>query len=479
MSESEHSNVNRVTLYRDDCANVLTTLDANSVDAIVTDPPAGIGFMGREWDHHKGGRAQWIAWLTGILREGLRVLKPGGHAVVWALPRTSHWTATAVEDAGFEIRDVLQFLFSTGFPKSLDISKSLDRQAGAEREVVDWQEPFGREGRSYGHYTEDGKKMCVGFDNLKYGSRRQGQNLCAVTAPATPAAQQWAGWGSALKPSAEFWILARKPLSEPTLAENVLRWGTGGLNIDACRIPVGSETIKPSVKFDGCVHFASFEGGDRPWIHDRMSAGMPIQEYQPHSSGRFPAHTLHDGSAPVLAEFAKAGERVSKWGKTHKEELTGNETISFIGSKRNLESCNKYTGDTGSAARFFACCPPDDDDLADLPPFVYLPKPSKRDRNEGLHTDISRNFHPTVKSTPLMSWFIRLVTPPQGIVLDPFMGSGSTGKAAVRGGWAFIGIEQDSEYFAIAERRIAHAGQPPRIVTRATPPVSNTQLSLF
>jgi hypothetical protein len=216
------------TLYLGDCLEVMRELPAESVDAVVTDPPAGISFMNREWDHHKGGRDAWVAWMTEVMGECYRLLKPGGHILVWALPRTSHWTGWAIESAGFEPRDKIIHCFASGFPKSLDVSKAIDRAAGAERPVLrerNWHDPMDTPFRT--HYGGDGP---------------DGQPPVNVTAPATDDAKRWDGWGTSLKPAYEDWWLARKPL-RGTVAANVLAYGTGALNIDGTRIPGGSRPL--------------------------------------------------------------------------------------------------------------------------------------------------------------------------------------------------------------------------------------------
>ena len=191
-------------LYHADCLEMLKTLESNSVDAVITDPPAGIAFMSKDWDKDKGGRDKWIAWMTEVMTECNRVLKHGGHAIVWALPRTSHWTAMAIEDAGFEIRDVIHHIFNQGFSKSMNVGKALDKKLGNEREVV---------GKSKRHNSKE-------FGGEKYG-KYQGGVPCA-----TKGKSEWEGWGTHLKPAAEHWILARKPIAEKTIVEQVLKTGT-------------------------------------------------------------------------------------------------------------------------------------------------------------------------------------------------------------------------------------------------------------
>lgn len=196
-------------------------LRENSVDSMVTDPPAGIGFMGKAWDGDRGGRDDWVGSMANTFRECLRVLKPGAHALVWALPRTSHWTATALEDAGFEIRDIITHHFGSGFPKSLDVGKAIDRAAGVEREVIGMRPRF-PDG------TRGARPRPEKFTNRYARGMADLGGLVEVTAPATDAAKQWQGWGTALKPASEHWILARAPLAESTIASNVLKFGTGG-----------------------------------------------------------------------------------------------------------------------------------------------------------------------------------------------------------------------------------------------------------
>lgn len=639
-------------LINDDCLTALKGLAPNSIDALVTDPPAGISFMGKDWDKDKGGREPWIAWMTEVMAECLRVMKPGAHGLVWAIPRTSHWTATALENAGFEVRDVVTHLFGSGFPKSLDISKAIDKAAGAKREVVGINKNVIRDSKVEG-----------GSD---YGGFTKAD--ASITAPATDEAKQWQGFGTALKPSNERWvlvrkplsavplndivqethlnlgalcqlssatfagiistsnqhellgeqdfvpwpaavlntisnvgwlelmdtfrsreeaktflnivllwndflgvnleslntsttktvsdlitelktlnswlsmnmresttqgetnqngvsssaciagtilseslarlqniltpfvranvslgaslqvsrklqllpvegavtkapfsedyILVRKPLSEKTVAANVLKHGVGGINIDGCRIGTGYD------RTHGGIRKASHESNP-----ETFQTGMD-QHARP-TGGRFPAnlllsHTLFcdtecTDDCPVKMLDEQSG--VLKSGALASDCYTkdrSNESM-FAGDGKFKHS--GYKADTGGASRFF-----------------YVAKASKKDRNEGLEgmaekviarsneaiakekrgeqiTDDdkrfggmsagkSQNHHPTVKSTKLMEYLITLVTPPGGTVLDCFMGSGSTGKAARGLGFSFVGIEREKEYFEIAEKRI-------------------------
>ena len=223
-----------IKLMFGDCLEKMGEIESNSVDSIVTDPPAGISFMGKEWDHHKGGRDEWIKWMQSIAIEALRVIKPGGHALVWTIPRTSHWTATAWENAGFEVRDSIAHVFGSGFPKSANISKNIDKAAGAERKVISEIK------------TKSGGMAHISKTNAEHGFRPSAynghsldddaKNVIQQTEPATNEAKQWDGWGTALKPAREDWLLLRKPLGEKTIAANVLKYGAGAINIDKTKV---------------------------------------------------------------------------------------------------------------------------------------------------------------------------------------------------------------------------------------------------
>jgi len=399
-------------LHLGDCLVTLKTLPDNSVDSIVCDPPYGLSFMGKRWDYDVPSVEVWA--------ECLRVLKPGGHLLAFAGTRTQHRMAVRIEDAGFEIRDMIAWVYGSGFPKSLDVSKAIDKAAGAEREVVGKQQ------------RHEGRQFAEGASGFARG-------VINITAPATPEARQWAGWGTALKPALEPITVARKPLTG-TVAENVLEHGTGALNIDGCR--VGNEAM-PKTKSTGVLvsENGSMSGGN----YARFSAG--------HAEGRWPANLVHDGSDEVVGLFPNTG--------ASKASMRG---VGLTGADKKVygkgdPAFDTLRGHNDNAARFF-----------------YSPKASKRDRDEGLddfttttkagsgalrdgnrETQPRANVHPTVKPTDLMRYLCRLVTPPGGVVLDPFMGSGSTGKAAVLEGFRFIGCELSPEYMAIANARIAHA----------------------
>ena len=420
-------------LLNGDCLEQLKKLPSNSIDSVVTDVPAGISFMNKKWDDDKGGRDHWIKWMSEVFEEVLRVLKPGAYGLVWTLPRTSHWTGIALEDAGFEIRDQISHLFGSGFPKSYNIGKAVDKKLGNDREEI---------GKNPNHRKLTTTNGMVGEPHSGDGIKTKGTS-------------QWEGFGSGLKPSREDWWLCRKPLSEKTIVDNVLKWGVGGINIDGSRIE-----IKENVDFDNVI---------KTKIQDTevYNLGLNNKENE-HSAynkqGRFPSHTLHDGSEEVLEEFAKAG--VSKGGKgvrgigKQKQQLYGGGK-GYLSEKMITGQTIGYDDGGGTPARFFYCS-----------------KPSTKERNMGMDEfeekriegrDIGqdernvphkkrispqKNNHPTIKSVKLMNYLINLVTPPNGIVLDPFMGSGTTGISSLLNGNRFIGIEMEEEYIKIAEARI-------------------------
>ncbi len=397
-------------LLNGDCLDVLAWIEPNSIDALVTDPPAGISFMNKEWDHNKGGREQWVTWMTSAMKQAHAAMKPGAHGLIWALPRTSHWTATALGDAGFEVRDVITHLFGSGFPKSLNVSKAIDKAAGAEREVT-------RQGKT------KSAEFAGKFDQAGSNEREKRDN------PATDSAKQWDGWGTALKPASEHWILVRKPLSEKTVAANVLKWGTGAINIDASRIAAQDLNPTATQKDFNAMGYGGANG----------TGGVPIYNMQ----GRFPAnlvlsHSPHCEDEQCDLECAvKMLDMQSgtlKSGQLKQGHKRGDGPNVAYGGGGVVTGT--YGGDSGGASRFFYCA-----------------KISSSERNAGCEV----NGHPTVKSKKLMSYLIKMVTPPNGTVLDPFMGSGSTGVAAKECGFDFIGIEKEAEYFEIAKKRIGHA----------------------
>jgi DNA modification methylase len=420
------------TLYHGDNRQILPTFAENSVDAIVTDPPYELGFMGKSWD------ASGVAFDPATWREALRVLKPGGHLIAFSGSRTYHRMAAAIEDAGFEIRDQIMWIYGSGFPKSHNIDKAIDKAAGAEREVV-------KTGFAYGISVG---QEAQGYRPADYVSKQLSNEAI------TREAKQWQGWGTALKPAHEPMVLARKPLIG-TVAANVMTYGTGGLNIDGAR--VGRADGDDSVAGSRTATFGTQE---------TESGGDGSGGWEQNTGGRWPANVIHDGSDEVVALFPSS-TNVSKGVRGRGSDIYANgkgfaNTLAEVGQEVGY-------GDSGSAARFFYCA-----------------KASKRDRNEGLDgfeaknngkmmrnanntseepsvgferfaTEPSANHHPTVKPTDLMRYLCRLITPPNGTVLDPFMGSGSTGKAAMYEGFKFIGVEMTDEYLPIAKARIEFA----------------------
>jgi site-specific DNA-methyltransferase (adenine-specific) len=446
-------------LHHGDCLDVLKTLADCSVDAIVTDPPYGLGkqpdpvkvmtawatqgyfevrgkgFMGKKWDAFV---PQPIIW-----KEVFRVLKPGGHLLAFAGTRTQDWMAMSLRFAGFEIRDMIAWVYGSGFPKSLDVSKAIDKMAGAEREVVGTRVSDG--GRSGGNNEfSDALNQSREFD---------------ITAPATEAAKQWEGWGTAIKPALEPITLARKP-PNGTIAANVLEHGTGGLNIGACRIGTEGATKRSHQEPYG-EGGRGDQGGSQNW-----RTGHKIEDI---NAGRWPANFIHDNSEEVLALFpSEAGGGFGVRGKGGSTYANGE---GFANTLSETGQTVGY-GDSGSAARFFYCAKASRDDRDEGCGALEVKAVHRYGQGLGEGHDpnapaMNRNPHPTVKPTDLMRYLCRLITPPNGIVLDPFTGSGSTGKAAMAEGFRFIGIEREAEYIEIARARISAEAEKPR------------QLSLF
>ena len=434
-----------------DCLEVMRGMDAASVDAIVTDPPYGLSFMGKDWDHGVPGVHFWEA--------ALHVAKPGTHLLAFGGTRTFHRLACAIEDAGWEIRDTMMWVYGSGFPKSLDVSKAIDKVNGETDRLLKftrWMRTTGLTAKEINdatgtfmgsHYLTDKTQPAIptvklwamlrplcglvpewvdrlverieaerevvgvrqgvpdtsrvraGFSGPAHSGEFAGATRdIPITAPATDLARKWSGWGTALKPAYEPIIVARKPLAG-TVAANVIQHGTGAINVDGCRIPSGGEACTGGAR-DGSSAKHTHEGWNRPWKHDPKACEAMARrkaEYEARSAqlGRWPANLIHDGSEEVV-------------------------------------------GPMGSAARFFYCA-----------------KASKADRDGG-------NAHPTVKPTALMRYLCRLVTPPGGVVLDPFAGSGSTGVACMREGLRFVGCELGERYAEVARARLQHAYALPR-----------------
>ena len=405
-----------------DCIQKLKELNDNSIDSIVTDPPYGLSFMGKKWDYDVPSQEIW--------EECYRVLKPGGHLLSFAGSRTYHRMAIRIEDAGFEIRDQIMWIYGSGFPKSMNIGLQLDKKLGNERELVERPKS---EQRPNADKNRDKNKDVGGFAMSDNKYKSVGNS-------------EWEGWGTALKPAHEPIVMARKPLSEKTVVDNVLEWGTGGINIDGSRIGTEQRTYKgmSSKKPEGAGTFR-----DDNWIPKDIENTV---------EGRFPANLIFDEEAGKILD-EQSGISKSTGGRSGNKEGVGQNGI-YNQYKGEVRDENPGLGDIGGASRFF-----------------YCPKAQKKDRNEGLDIVEQKNnrpigtaftkddnlfdqkvnnFHPTVKPTDLMAYLVRLVTPKGGVVLDPFMGSGSTGKACVREGMDFIGIEREKEYMEIAKTRIEH-----------------------
>ncbi len=424
-------------------------LGERTVDAVVCDPPYELGFMGKRWD------ATGIAYDVDLWRRVLRALKPGGHLLAFGGTRTYHRLACAIEDAGFEVRDSLHWLYGSGFPKSRNVSKDIDDGLGAERPVV---------GANPNHRAVSG---------MEYAGIYAGGNTGAavLTAPATPEAQRWDGWGTALKPAHEPIILARRPL-EGTIAGNVLAHGTGALNVDGCRIGDEVRWNHPVTGSDddGAVYELGMRGrGEGTLAEGRWPANVVLSH--DHACQQYPDQGNVWRCAPwcPVAELDRQSGQ-SRAGKTMKPRGRRPGGFGDVGADRGDSRPNgPQYGDAGGASRFFYCAKPSarerDFGCEALPVRTGGQLTDRSDGSAGLSSPRAgagrqggrRNYHPTVKPIELMRWLCRLVTPPGGVVLDPFCGSGTTGIAAVREGLAFVGVEQSDEYVEIARARITRA----------------------
>jgi DNA modification methylase len=426
--------VDGVSVYHGDCIEVMRQLPDNSVDAVVTDPPYGLGFMGKDWDsvgalasrpasaekhdnaYPRTGKGKaavtfdgngFQLWFTEVATEALRILKPGGHLLAFGGTRTWHRLAVAIEDAGFEVRDSMAWMYGSGFPKSLDVSKAIDKRAGAEREVV------GKSNRCIGP-SQMGDN---GIGTFKESNWAESNN---ITAPATPAAEQWQGWGTALKPAHEPIVVARKPLIG-TVAENVLTHGTGALNIDGCRI-AGEVPSVPQPVFGVASGVTDF------------GAGTGRNGSMSQATGRWPANVILDESQ--AAELDKQSGVLSSGAHRKDYEFDEGSTqtqTSFVQGMAGKTRSYRVEASTGGASRFF-----------------YVAKANKKER-----PNVDGIAHPTVKPMALMRYLVRLVTPPGGTVLEPFAGSGTTIEACVIEGFNCIAIEREADYLPLIEARLS------------------------
>ena len=457
-------------IHLGDCLDILKTIPDGSFDSIVTDPPAGISFLSQKWDGDKGGRHQWVAWMEAIAKECLRVLKPGGHALVWSIPRTSHWTGWAWENAGWEPRDGIAHLQGQGFPKSHNIPANIDKLLGAQQTLVP-------------RVRVDGASVNHGVSGYLYDMDAGVQAGPAVT----PEANQWRDWGTALKPSMEMWWLFRKPL-EGTIIQNILKHGTGGLNIGGCRIKLEGGADLEAVQRQTAANPVQI-GGATP--------GSVVSTYKP--EGRWPANVVLIHSE----ECRQVGTRVVQSGITvvaskdpskivdnvyqggWKKDITPNRYGDGLGHEAMgdwecVEECpilelDTQSGDLSSGGPGISERPPYKGSMIsgfkDGGPtvkhihggeggasrFFYTAKASKSEKTAGGRVD---NRHPTPKPLKLMRYLCRLVTPPGGTVLDPFMGSGTTGVASLQEGFQFVGIEMEGESFETSKGRIKLALMP-------------------
>jgi len=418
------------------CLEKLKELKDNSVDSVVTDPPYGISFMGKKWDYDVPSVDIW--------KECLRVLKPGGHLLSFAGTRTQHRMAVNIEDAGFEIRDMIAWVYGSGFPKSLNIGKVMDK--------------YLKTGNASWNGTGDSSNGALGYSKLQHNQgyrpadySNKHQNKEEIT---EDLAKKWEGWGTALKPALEPITVARKPLEKGlNVASNCLKWGVGGINIDGCRVGFDMNNKEDVHAVDQWARQS--KSGVKVF---NQEGSAKLQEFnQKAPTGRFPANLIHDGSEEVVGLFPQ-----TKSGGGNKNSVNNQEN-SFLGTGfGGTGTKTDWKIDSGSASRFFYCA-----------------KASKRERNMGCedmekvrHSDRikedgvggdnprnrsntkKQNFHPTVKPLALMEYLVKLVSREGQVVLDPFMGSGTTGMACKRLGREFIGIEIDEEYFKIAQARI-------------------------
>ena len=418
-----------VDLRTGDSLEILKTLDANSIDSVVTDPPYGLSFMGKKWDYDVPTTELW--------KEVLRVLKPGGHLLSFSSSRTYHRMTVNVEDAGFEIRDQIMWVYGSGFPKSHNIGKAYEAKlkTGKSSPKAMREARMGEDYKEVGYNGEQGGKhfssgLYDNDDNKDWN-------------PDNP----HTGWGTALKPSHEPIVLARKPLSEKTVVDNVIKWGTGGINIDKSRVEYQSKEDEAS----------SIPGSLNTTTQENSVFGVG-NKHKHNTEGRFPANFIHDGSDEVMDLFPNVKTGSINKGQVNRDNTLGN---SFLGQGHGGVATTSQKASDGSAGRFFYCAKVSKsernvglEEFEEKAPVGRSEEQDKLNVAHKLRTTPRANPHPTVKPVKLMSYLVNLVTPVSGTVLDPFMGSGSTGMACKQEGFDFIGIDLDESYVEIAKARI-------------------------
>lgn len=477
--------------YLGDCLNWLQSLPDNFMDSFVEDPPAGISFMGKSWDSNKGGRDKWIDWLKIRLMEQLRVLKPGGYIFVWALPKTSHWTMTAIENAGFEIVDTVHHIFGSGFPKNYDLAK------GVESWLL-WGDASNKKWKNLPGNRTPGK---TGFAKLShnqgYRPAEYEQHGILEFTPSLPESAAAQGYGTALKPAHELWILAQKPIEGRNLAENFVKWGVGGLNVAACRVPRGDSDLgrvnNKSATWGSYGDGANKQAGVDP----QEQTGWPANLVITHN---YDCNGECSPGCPAATLNLQSGESKG----TYRRESRSRKGFMISGSVNNIQEAHAPDnyGDSGGASRYFNNFHWGE---LDIESFIYASKPFKLEKNAGLEglppvqkiyngqssksskemgdvearftTAPAQNSHATVKSLELMQWLIKLITPPvnhitglEGKVGDPFAGSGSTLVAALLCGFTPMGAELMPDHYEFILKRLEWAAAQVAKGRGAAPP---------
>lgn len=437
-------------IYNGDMLDMLQMIEPESIDAIVCDPPYELGFMNKSWD------STGIAFKKETWQNCFEVLKPGGYLLAFGGSRTYHRIACAIEDAGFEIRDCVMYLYGTGFPKSMDIAKALEGKLTLGSSNPKDFKKLNGEQVTRGNWGYATMQLEQGYRNKNYDTEAESETYLGKLEPTTDLAKEWQGWGTCLKPAYEPIIVARKPF-KGSVVDNIIKYRVGGLNIDECRIPTNDDLSRINKTDNGMFD-----------IGNNNNNAQKCKELGIEYGGRFPANVITDGSEEVAKGMPNTTSQYNPEGKHQNEINRENEDILKYGYKQRIET---GFNDSGSAMRYF-----------------YSAKASKKDRDEGLdafeerkttdgciranvetarefgaNSALRKNIHPTCKPTELMQYLVRLVSPKGATILDPFMGSGSTGKAVMfenrerDANYKFIGIELTDEYLPIAQARIEYA----------------------